>query len=170
LQVNGSIPEPSAAAQAAVTPPPASTAEQPPSTVVGANPATPQQSSAPAGQSDSLAGAPTGAAAAAQVRAALADNAPEATLAVAAPNVDLVVRPALPAALPLMVQIAAVAHAEDADMLVGALRKRGYTVTALREPADNLIHVRIGPFYSRDEANRWREKLLDDGYNAIIQP
>jgi len=80
------------------------------------------------------------------------------------------VRPALPAALPLMVQIAATVHTEDADALVSALRKLGYPATARREPADNQIYVRIGPFYSRDEANRWRMKLLDDGYKAMIQP
>lgn len=69
-----------------------------------------------------------------------------------------------------MVQIAAVAHTEDAEVLVSTLRKRGYFVTTLRDPADNLIRVRIGPFYSREEADRWRVKLLDDGYNAIILP
>jgi cell division septation protein DedD len=69
-----------------------------------------------------------------------------------------------------MVQIAAVSHQEDADVLMGALRKRNYQVSARREPADNLIHVRIGPFNDRDEANRWRLKLLNDGYNAMIQP
>ena len=46
-----------------------------------------------------------------------------------------------------MVQIAAVSNPEDASVLTNALRKRGYTVTARREPADGLIHVRIGPFY-----------------------
>jgi cell division septation protein DedD len=30
--------------------------------------------------------------------------------------------------------------------------------------------VRIGPFASHDEANRWRAKLQDDGYNAVIEP
>ena len=69
-----------------------------------------------------------------------------------------------------MVQIAAVSHQEDADVLVGALRKHGYTVAARRDPADSLIHVRIGPFSNRDDANRWRTKLLNDGYNAMIQP
>jgi cell division septation protein DedD len=77
---------------------------------------------------------------------------------------------AAPSASQLMVQIAAVSHQEDADVLVGALRKRGYAVSARRDPVDSLIHVRIGPFNSRDEANRWRMKLLDDGYNAMIQP
>ena len=77
---------------------------------------------------------------------------------------------AAPSASQLMVQIAAVSHQEDADVLVGALRKRGYAVSARRDPVDSLIHVRIGPFNTRDEANRWRMKLLDDGYNAMIQP
>ena len=83
-----------------------------------------------------------------------------------APNV----RPALPPNMQLMVQIAAVANPEDANVLVAALRKRGYPVIATREPADGLIHVRIGPFSSHDEANRWRDKLLGDGYNAVVQP
>jgi cell division septation protein DedD len=69
-----------------------------------------------------------------------------------------------------MVQIAAVSNPEDASVLTSALRKRGYTVTAQREPADGMIHVRIGPFNSRDDANRMCTKLLNDGYNALIQP
>lgn len=85
------------------------------------------------------------------------------------PGGGLKVQPALVSSGGLMVQIAAVSHQEDADVLVGALRKRGYAVTARRE-ADTLIHVRIGPFTSRDEANRWCQRLLGDGYNAIVQP
>jgi cell division septation protein DedD len=69
-----------------------------------------------------------------------------------------------------MVQIAAVANAEDAGVLETALRKRGYAVTAQRNPADGLIHVRIGPFSSSEEAIHWRDKLLGDGYNAVVQP
>jgi cell division septation protein DedD len=80
------------------------------------------------------------------------------------------VQPALAPPVALMVQIAAVIHAEDAEVLVSALRKRGYAVTAQRKPEDGLIHVSIGPFSSRDEANRWKSKLLNDGYNAMVQP
>ena len=69
-----------------------------------------------------------------------------------------------------MIQIAAVSQPEDAQMLEGALRKRGYGVVLSRGAADNMIHVRIGPFSSRDEAGQWRQKLLNDGYNAILQP
>jgi cell division septation protein DedD len=74
-----------------------------------------------------------------------------------------------PAAASLMVQIAAVSQPEDSDVLVSALRKRGYAVFAHREPLDGLIHVRIGPFKTADEAEKWRQKLLNDGYNAILQ-
>jgi cell division septation protein DedD len=80
------------------------------------------------------------------------------------------VEPATAPVAGMMVQIAAVMHPEDAEVLVGALRKRGYAVSVRRLPTDNLIHVQIGPFKSRDEASRWRQKLLNDGYNAIVQP
>jgi cell division septation protein DedD len=69
-----------------------------------------------------------------------------------------------------MVQIAAVSHQEDADVLTGALRKRGYVVTARRDPVDGLLHVQVGPFATHSEANSMRQRLLDDGYNAIIEP
>ncbi len=90
-------------------------------------------------------------------------------------NAAPLVKAALPGSatapgLALMVQIAAVSHQEDADVLVGALRKRGFAVTTSRDPADNLIHVRIGPFASLNDANASRQKLLNDGYNAVVQP
>jgi cell division septation protein DedD len=161
LQGNSSISKPSPLAQAPVPPP--RDATQTPAMDGGANPGTPQQSPAQAGQSGTPVGT-QGGAAQTQVRPALpaTANTPQAA---AAPSVH----PALPA-VPLMVQIAAVSNPEDASVLTSALRKRGYTVTANREPADGLIHVRIGPFTSRDEANRMCMKLLNDGYNAMIQP
>ena len=58
-----------------------------------------------------------------------------------------------------MVQIAAVSHAEDAEVLLDALRKRGYTVTARRDAGDSLIHVQTGPFANRNDANAMRQKL-----------
>jgi DedD protein len=68
-----------------------------------------------------------------------------------------------------MVQIAAVSHSEDADVLVNALRRRGYSVTARRDNGDSLIHVQTGSFVNRNDANAMRQKLLNDGYNAIVQ-
>jgi cell division septation protein DedD len=87
----------------------------------------------------------------------------------AAIQANAAVHSALEPAGLFMVQIAAVSNQEDADVLSNALRKRGYTVTAKREPMDNLIHVRIGPFATAAEANGWRNRLLNDGYNAIVQ-
>ncbi len=146
LQSNGSIPKPSADAQApAPQTTPGSDGTPAAPADGGATPGAAPAGTAPSGQPSAGAGRPGG----------------------VAPNL----RPALQsAAVQLMVQVAAVSHAEDADVLVGALRKRGYSVTAQREPADGLIHVRIGPFASRDEANRMCTRLLDDGYNAMIQP
>jgi len=80
------------------------------------------------------------------------------------------VGPALSQTVQVMVQIAAVSQQEDADVLMSALRRRGYAVAARLQPLDGLIHVRIGPFKTRDEAETWRQKLLSDGYNAIVQP
>ncbi len=85
-------------------------------------------------------------------------------------NSGVQVQPALSQAAALMVQVAAVSHTEDARVLVNALRKRGYAVTTRREPSDGLIHVQIGPFADHHQANAMCQKLLNDGYNAIIQP
>ena len=75
-----------------------------------------------------------------------------------------------PAAVQWMVQIAAVSHPEDADILVSALRKRSYAVSSHHDAVDGLIHILVGPFNSRDEAAAMRQRLLSDGYNAVIQP
>lgn len=69
----------------------------------------------------------------------------------------------------IMVQIAAVAHREDVDVLLSALKKLGYNASARTEPTDNLLHVQVGPFATRDQAKAMRTKLLNDGYNAILK-
>lgn len=68
----------------------------------------------------------------------------------------------------LMVQIAAVSNPADANVLVGALRQRGYSVMARQEPGDGLIHVQVGPFINRSAANAMCQRLLGDGYNAVV--
>ncbi|MFZ1083556.1 MAG: SPOR domain-containing protein [Terracidiphilus sp.] len=69
----------------------------------------------------------------------------------------------------LMVQIATVSNHEDADVLVSALHKRGYAVSLSQDDADGQFHVRVGPFANLDEADAMRQKLLNDGYNAVVQ-
>jgi DedD protein len=160
-QPNSSVPKPSAAPQGGNT-------TTTPAASGSANPDTTQQNPPSGSQGAPNPGAPAGAASGAQpVRTALPSPANTAPPPQAAPTV----RPALPAPAPQwVVQIAAVSNPEDANVLVMALRRRGYSVTAVREPVDGLIHVFIGPFSSRDEANRWQDKLLGDGYNAVVQP
>ena len=67
------------------------------------------------------------------------------------------------------VQVAAVSHQEDADVLLSSLRRRGYTVLTRTDANDHLIHVQIGPFATRKDADVMRQKLLGDGYNAILK-
>jgi DedD protein len=104
------------------------------------------------------------AAADSQVRSSLAGQ-----TSVASSPTTLQVMPAMTNVQGWMVQIAAVSHPEDAEVLVNALRRRGYSVTARRDNGDSLIHVQTGPFINRNDANSMRQKLLGDGYNAIVQ-
>ena len=68
-----------------------------------------------------------------------------------------------------VVQVAAVSHREDADTLITALEQRGYDVVIRQEPQDKLLHVQVGPFATRKEADSMRQRLLSDGYNAIVK-
>lgn len=80
------------------------------------------------------------------------------------------VHAALPQGSGWVVQVAAVSQAEDANVLLTALRRRGYEVSVRHDPADNLMHVQVGPFATHNDAANMRQRLLNDGYNAIIQP
>jgi DedD protein len=158
----GSRPKPSAIAPTYAAPPPSrAVVNLPPSSDADTNSAVGLQTPYPSAGSS----APSQS----QVRPALPPQANSPQFA-AGPGGGLKVGPAIATAGQPMVQIAAVSQPEDAEVLVNALRKRGYAVSARREATDSLIHVRIGPFASRDEANRWRQRLLNDGYNAIVQP
>ena len=110
----------------------------------------------------------TPASSSAQVKPALAGQ--NGTVQGAQSTSTLHVQPALSQVQGWMVQIAAVAHVEDAEVLVNALKKRGYAVTVRRDVADSLLHVQTGPFVNHNDANAMRQKLLNDGYNAIVQP
>jgi DedD protein len=148
------------------TPPPAQAAPQ-------AEEKTPVKASAPAADS-----ADTPSDAASDTRDVPPAPAPRPTLkkpsavqeAAVESQATLAAAPA-PAATPSqpMVQIAAVARREDADVLVAALRQRGYGVVVRNEPQDKFFHVQVGPFADRVQATAIKQKLLSDGYNAIIK-
>lgn len=80
------------------------------------------------------------------------------------------VQTAMPQGAALMVQVAALARVDDARVLVTALRQRGYAVTTRREAADSMIHVQVGPFANHKDADVMCQKLLGDGYSAVVEP
>jgi DedD protein len=85
--------------------------------------------------------------------------------------------PAKPAIVPVVavtssgssvVQVAAMSHQEDANVVAADLKRRGYTVTIRHIPPDKLFHVQIGPFASKKEVDAMRQHLQADGYNSAI--
>lgn len=69
-----------------------------------------------------------------------------------------------------VVQIAAISvtHQGDADLLVSALKSKGYAVSAHAEP-DHFIHVQVGPYANRKDAEAMRNRLSADGYQPFIK-
>jgi DedD protein len=68
-----------------------------------------------------------------------------------------------------VVQIAAVSSQNVADILLASLEKKGYTVGVRNEPQDSLLHVQIGPFAKRSDAEAMRLRVVADGFNAIVK-
>jgi cell division septation protein DedD len=68
-----------------------------------------------------------------------------------------------------IVQVAAVSHEEDAQLLVSALKAKGYPVSAHTEPQDKFFHIQVGPFTTMKDANAAKQKLVADGYQPIIK-
>jgi cell division septation protein DedD len=83
-------------------------------------------------------------------------------------------QPPAPAITPggaFVVQIAAISgtHKDDADLLLNALHSKGYQVSERTEAQDKLIHIQVGPFATKADAEAMRERLIVDGYNAIVK-
>jgi cell division septation protein DedD len=72
------------------------------------------------------------------------------------------------AALPV-VQVAAVSRQGDAAMLLSALKRKGYNAAIHQVSQDKLLHVQIGPFATKKDADDMRKRLISDGYNAIVK-
>lgn len=68
-----------------------------------------------------------------------------------------------------MVQVAAVSSQDVADILTSSLQKKGYSVSVRHEPQDKLLHVQIGPFTTRQDALAMQQRVLADGFNAIVK-
>ena len=75
-----------------------------------------------------------------------------------------------PHASAYVVQVAAVSKKEDAEALVGALRKKNYPVfLAANGSSDALFRVQVGPFNDFKEADAMRGRLAGDGYSPIVK-
>ncbi|HEX3986167.1 MAG TPA: SPOR domain-containing protein [Acidobacteriaceae bacterium] len=159
LAANGSLAKPSAQLTGAEAPGPDASSGTPEESAPALEPAT-TEAPAPAGAGSTAAATP-----AATVKPAGFPS--EVPGAANAP----VVRPAVATVVAsgIMVQVAAISVPQDADILVDALKKRGYTAVIRNEAQDKLLHVQLGPFASRAEANAIRTKLLADGYNAVVK-
>ena len=67
-------------------------------------------------------------------------------------------------------QVAAVTKQEDADALVGALKKKQYAAfTANSSLTDKLYHVQVGPFAGVKDAEGVKAQLVKDGYTPILK-
>ncbi|HWB31742.1 MAG TPA: SPOR domain-containing protein [Acidobacteriaceae bacterium] len=79
--------------------------------------------------------------------------------------------PVAPAVAPgtFVVQVAAVSSQDVANILVSSLEKKGYAVAVRQETQDKLLHVQIGPFNNRKDAEAMRQRVLADGFNAIVK-
>lgn len=74
-----------------------------------------------------------------------------------------------PPATSFIVQVAAVSSQDVANILLASLEKKGYSVSIHNEPQDKLLHVQIGPFPDRKDAEAMRQRVLADGFNAIVK-
>lgn len=68
-----------------------------------------------------------------------------------------------------MVEVMALSHESDAEVMVAALNRHGYHVAVRHEPQDSLLHLDVGPFTNQQDAESMRQRLLADGYNATIK-
>jgi cell division septation protein DedD len=99
---------------------------------------------------------------------------PTSTTPASSPAPTKPTQAAAPAITPggaFVVQIAAIsaAHKDDADLLMNALHTKGYQVSERTATQDNLIHIQVGPFATKADAEAMRERLIVDGYNAIVK-
>lgn len=71
------------------------------------------------------------------------------------------------------VQVAASRDKEDAEKLVNELRSRGFAVFVVRPEysptKDNLYRVQLGPFATREEAQRVRDRIAKEGFKPFIK-
>jgi cell division septation protein DedD len=69
----------------------------------------------------------------------------------------------------MVVEVMALSHESDADAMLTALKRQGYEPKIEKIQQDSLLHINVGPFSTRADAETMRLRLMHDGYNAIIR-
>ena len=73
----------------------------------------------------------------------------------------------------IVLQVVASSSQKDAENLVSTLKSRGYPaflVTPQQAHAsDNLFRVQVGPFATRQNAEKFRKKLSDEGFHPFFR-
>ena len=71
------------------------------------------------------------------------------------------------------VQVAASRNKQDADALVKILKSRNYPVFLVSpeyaRAADNLYRVQVGPFRTREDADKMKQKLTQEGFKPFVR-
>jgi len=67
------------------------------------------------------------------------------------------------------VEVMTLSHDSDADAMLAALRRQGYEAKVERLQQDSLLHIDVGPFPSRADAESMRQRLVHDGYDPSIR-
>ena len=68
----------------------------------------------------------------------------------------------------VVVEVMALSHDSDADAMLTALRRQGYEAKVERQQHDSLLHIDVGPFSTKAEAESMQQRLMKDGYDASI--
>ena len=63
----------------------------------------------------------------------------------------------------------ALSHESDADATLSALRRHGYNPAVIHSTQDSLLHLDLGPFPTRTQAEAMRQQLIRDGYDATLK-
>jgi len=69
---------------------------------------------------------------------------------------------------PLYVEVCAMSHREDAEIVMTSLRRKGYPAYLETGASGSKTHVRVGPFTAAPEATAAQQRLLGDGFNAMV--
>lgn len=67
------------------------------------------------------------------------------------------------------VEIMTLSHESDADATLSALRRHGYNPAVIHSTQDSLLHLDLGPFPTRTQAEGIRQQLIRDGYDATLK-